>query len=67
MNFTYLQAGYKDVIEGLEARYNSNKFVNPHNFKRTVFVAMPKCQSNIEIGADIPCLTMRYNVGKTMS
>ena len=36
-----MQAGYKDVIEGLEARYNSNKFVNPHDFKRTVFVEKP--------------------------
>ena len=37
-HFTYLQAGYRHVIEGLYTCCNSSKSVNSYNFQRTVFV-----------------------------
>ena len=37
-HFTYLQAGYRHVIEGLYTCCNSSNSVNSYNFQRTVFV-----------------------------
>ena len=36
-HFTYLQAGYRHVIEGLYTCCNSSNSVNSYNFQRTVF------------------------------
>ena len=39
-HFTYLQAGYRHVIEGLYTCCNSSNSVNSYNFQRTVFVEL---------------------------
>ena len=41
-HFTYLQAGYRHVIEGLYTCCNSSNSVNSYNFQRTIFVCAEK-------------------------